>query len=41
MEKDLFVIEKLKDHYRMGENLTNKVKAYLVNNKPKLDQVSP
>lgn len=41
MEKDLFVIEKLKHHYRMNSNLTNKVKSYLVNNKPKLDQVSP
>lgn len=41
MEKDLFVIEKLKDHYRMSANMTNKVKSYLVNSKPKLDQVSP
>lgn len=41
MEKDLFIIEKLKDHYRMSTNLTNKVKSYLVNSKPKLDQVSP
>jgi hypothetical protein len=41
IEKDLSVLQKLKKHYKMNSNLINKVRFYILNNKPKTTQLSP
>jgi hypothetical protein len=41
VDRDLFVVEKLRKHYKMGEELTRKVRSYLLDARPKLDQVQP
>lgn len=41
VERDLGTVEKLRRHYKMGAQLTHKVRSYLVNSKPDVAQLSP
>ena len=41
IDRDLFVVEKLRRHYGMDQELTAKIRAYIVDAKPDPDQVLP
>ena len=41
VDRDLFVVEKLRRHYGMNEELTAKMRAYIAESKPDPDQVLP
>jgi hypothetical protein len=41
VEKDLSTLEKIKKHYQMSDALMNRARAYLINHKPKFDQLAP
>lgn len=41
IERDLGTVEKMRRHYKMGTQLTHKVRSYIVNSKPDVAQLSP
>jgi hypothetical protein len=41
IEKDLSIVEKMRTHYNMDENLANRTRSYIINHKPKIEQLSP
>lgn len=41
IDKDLFMVEKLRKHYKMNEELISRVKGYLLETKPNPNQVLP
>lgn len=41
VEKDLSVVEKMREHYKMSKGLTNKLREYLVSNGSKTAHLTP
>lgn len=41
MEKDLSTMEKIKKQYKLSDALMNRARNYLINHKPKVDQLAP